>query len=222
MLIEEKIATRAQIEKQIEQLGFLGRDEDLVRHELKAAYHDAVLATMKAPPTQEGKLEALRRITQRLDSSDKGNLTEDWYRDVMLGGRGETHVAARQDVLAEDQDIKLEKNRYVDIVDGNMGREIKSGEGKLGGADLSQMRDYARMVDGQANLRTPSGSAQIKHVRYTFTSHAGAKANVETMRMAFTDDKLKRRISFEVFTPEGRAVLIETEKQLAAQRWLVE
>lgn len=222
MLISEKIATRAQIEKKIQEIGFLGRDEDLVRHELKAAYHDVILDAMKAPKTTEGKFEAMRRITGRLDSSDKGNLTEDWYKDVMLGGKGETHVAARKDALSEDQGIELEKNRFVDIVDGSIGREIKSGEGKLGDADISQMHDYARMVDGQATLRTPSGNAQVKHVRYTLTSPAGAKANVETMRKAFTKDELKTRISFELFTPEGKSVIIKTEAQLDAQKWLFE
>jgi hypothetical protein len=140
----------------------------------------------------------------------------------MLGGKGESHVAARKDALLEDQGIALDKNRFVDIVDGNIGREIKSGEGALGPEDLSQMRDYARMVDGQATLHPTSGDVTIKHVRYTFTSPAGAKANVDVMRAAFTDADLKGRLSFELFTPTGKTVVIKSEAQLDAQRWLFE
>lgn len=178
---------------------------------------------MLKPATPEGRFEAMRRITQQLDSADKGNLTEDWYRAAILSNKGEAHVAARKDALATDQGIQLEKNRFVDIIDGNIGREIKSGEGKLGDADLAQMRDYARMVDGQATLPTASGPAQIKHVRYTFTSPAGAKANVDTMRMVFTDKDLGNgRISFELFSPSGKAVTVRSVAELDAQKWLLE
>src|SRR5262249_37548170 len=107
MLIREKIATRAQIEKMIEKKGFLGRDEDVVRNELKLAYRDAIVEKMTSPKTPEGKHAAMRRITEKLDSSDKGNITEVWYRDAVLGGDGEVHVAARKEALAEDQGIKI-------------------------------------------------------------------------------------------------------------------
>ena len=220
MLIDEGIATRAKIENKIQEIGFLGRDEDMVRHELKVAYHDEIRAAMRKPKTEQGKFEAMRRITTRLDSADKGNLTEDWYKDVILGGKGDTHVAARKDTLEQDQGVLLEKNRFIDIVDGNIGREIKSGEGALGDSDMSQMLDYARMVDAQAKLPTSSGTAQIKHVRYSFTSPVGSKANVATMRKAFTDSNLKGRISFEVFNPQGKKIIIRTQAQLEAQAWL--
>jgi hypothetical protein len=77
------------------------------------------------------------------------------------------------------------------------------------------------MVDGRAVLPTESGDVTIKHVRYTLTSPEGAKANVEVMRKAFKDGALAERISFEVFTSEGKLVLIRNEAQLDAQAWLV-
>ncbi|HWO17245.1 MAG TPA: hypothetical protein VNO30_00655 [Kofleriaceae bacterium] len=80
----------------------------------------------------------------------------------------------------------------------------------------------ARSLVQAQGLRTPSGSAQIKHVRYTFTSPAGSKANVETMRKAFTDKQLATHISFEIFTPEGKLIVITDKQQLDAQRWLYE
>ncbi len=79
------------------------------------------------------------------------------------------------------------------------------------------MRDYARMVDGKAELPIEKGTAKIEHVRYSFTSPAGGRANAETMRNVFKDPKLKERISFEVFTPEGKTMTIKNEKQLDAQ-----
>lgn len=221
MLIREKIATRKQIEKMIEEKGFYGRDEDMVRHELKQEYRKDVVAEMMKPRTPEEKHAAMRRITEKLDSSDKGNITEVWYQEAILGGSGERHVAANKRDLSENQGIEITKNRFIDIVDGNIGRELKSGEGKLSDGDILQMRDNARLVDGRARLQLDSGEATIEHVRYTFASPAGARANVETMKLAFTDKNLTGRISFELFTPEGKKLPpIKTLEQLNAQRWL--
>lgn len=220
MLIRENIATRAQIERMIERKGFLGRDEDVVRHELKLAYRDAILAKMNEPRTPEGKHAAMRRLTEHLDSADKGNITEVWYKEAVLGGDGELHVAARKDTLAEDQGIKITKDRFIDIVDGNIGHEIKSGDGKLSDDEVVRMKDYAKLVDGKARLPTDNGEVTIEHVRYTFTSPEGARANVQTIRDAFKDPLRVNRISFELFTPEGKSVVIKNVAQFNAQTWL--
>jgi hypothetical protein len=223
MLIREKIATRADIEKMIEKVGFLGNDEDYVRHALKEAYKPAIMDKMKAPATAEGKHEAMRRITKELDSSDKGNLTEDWYREVELGGKGDQHVSARKDTLKEDWSVDLEKNRYIDVVEGSLGREIKSGEGKLSDGDVMQMRDYGRMVDGGVEFLTSTGKHPLKEVRFTFTSPAGAKANVATMRTALTQKPTAGNVSFELYGLDGKKVgPIKTEADLDAQKWLFE
>jgi hypothetical protein len=164
----------------------------------------------------------MRRLTEGLDSSDKGNITEAWYQRAVLGGDGETHVAARKAALAEDQGIKIEKDRFVDIVDGSIAREIKSGDGKLSIDELVQMRDYARLVTGLAVLPTDHGDVTIKHVRYTFTSPAGARANVTTMRDAFASPELAGRITFEVYTPAGVKVEIKTSDHIEKQPWMLE
>jgi hypothetical protein len=220
MLIREKLATRAQIEKVIEKKGFLGRDEDVVRHELKMEYREAILAKIREAKTPEGQHAAMRRITESLGSADKGHITEVWYKEAVLGGAGESHVAARRDTLKEDQGITISKDRFVDIVDGNIGHEIKSGEGKLSEPEIVQMDDYAKIVDGQARLPGEHGDLTIKHVRYTFTSPKGAKANLEVMRKGLTSDKTRTRLSFEIFTPEGKRVTIKQESELNAQAWL--
>jgi hypothetical protein len=222
MLIREKIATRAQIEAMIQKKGFLGRDEDMVRHELKVEYREAIIEKMMAPKTPEAKHAAMRRMTENLDSADKGNITEAWYKEAILGGRGEAHVAARKDVLGEDQGITLDKDRFVDIIDGSIGHEIKSGEGKLSDSEVSQMQDYGRMVQGRAKLRTEAGDVVLKHVRLTFTSPQGAKANATTMRKSFNDAIRGDRISFELFTPEGKNVVVKDLAALEAQKWLFE
>ena len=220
MLIREKIATRAQIEKMIEKKGFLGRDEDVVRHELKLEYRDAILDKMREPETPEDRHQAMRRITEQLNSADKGNITEAWCKEQALGGSGQTHVAARQDVLKEDQGIEISKDRFLDIVDGNIGHEIKSGEGRLSDVEIEQMEDLAKMVDGKAVLRTENGDVTIEHGRYTFTSPGGAKANAEVIRRGLTDSDTAGRIAFQVYTPEGKLVKIESVQQLDAQTWM--
>lgn len=82
------------------------------------------------------------------------------------------------------------------------------------------MYDYARMVDGKARLPTDSGEVTIEHVRYTFTSPEGSKANVQTIRDAFNDAELANRIDFELFTPDGKRVAVQNETQLDLQKWL--
>ena len=106
-------------------------------------------------------------------------------------------------------------------MDGNIAREIKSGEGALSSSDINQMFDYAAMVDGQAALGGPAHLSKIKHARYTFTSPVGAKANIANMRKAFTHDKLAGRISFEVFSAKGEQTVVRNMEQLA-QEWLLE
>ena len=55
-----------------------------------------------------------------------------------------------------------------------------------------------------------------------FTSPAGAKANLTTMRAAFAEWNLKDRITFEIYRPDGTRVSIKDEAELSAQRWLFE
>jgi hypothetical protein len=222
MLEAEGIADRAAVIRQIADLRPLGKSEDMVRHALKAHYEAAILQRMTAPPTEAGKHAAMRRITERLNPADKGSLTEKWYHQAVLEGRGEPHVAARKDALENAQGITLERDRFIDFVHENTAHEIKSGEGKLTEADISQMHDYARMVDGRARVKLGDGTtATIEKVQYTFTSPAGAKANVKTITTAFTDDTLKGRFAFEIFTPSGDRVLIGNVAEFDAQKWLI-
>jgi len=222
MLIDEGLASRRKIQNKIEEIGFRGRNEDQVRHDLKLIYRDLVMAKVRKQKTPEARFKAMRRMTKRLNSADKGNITEAWYYGEILNGKGERHVAANKERLAEEQGIELEKNRYVDIVDGNIAREIKSGEKTLSDAEMLQMLDYAKMVDGRAKLKTSTGTAEIKSARYTFTSPDGAKANVGRMREAFRNTESRRHITFEVFNERGKRIIIRDEDQLNAQRWLFE
>ncbi|HWO20083.1 MAG TPA: hypothetical protein VNO30_14955 [Kofleriaceae bacterium] len=221
MLEVEGIADRAAVIRQIDALRPLGKTEDTVRHALKAHFEAAILQRMTAPPTEAGKHAAMRRITERLAPADKGSLTEKWYQHVVLHGQGNPHVAARKDAL-EGQGVALEKDRFIDFVHGGTAHEIKSGEGKLSADDLSQMRDYARMVDGRARVKLGDGTtATIERVQYTFTSPAGARANVETLKKMFKPP-FAGRFAVEIFTPSGNRVLLTKESELTAQSWLFE
>jgi hypothetical protein len=220
MLIDKGIATESQIKKMIERFGYLGRDEHAVRHDLKVEYREQILAHIQKQKTPEARHAEMLDITRRLDNSDKGNITEDWYNRELLGGKGETHVAARKDVLDDTQGIKISGDRFVDIVDGSIAREIKSTDARISDGEIMQMNDYAKMVDGQAKLVTGGGTKTIKHARYTFTSPKGAKANLQVMRDTF--NRHGNRISFELFTPEGKKVVVKDRAQLDNQTWLTQ
>jgi hypothetical protein len=140
-----------------------------------------------------------------------------------LQGKGEAHIAARKDALADAQGIVLEKDRFIDFVHQNTAHEIKSGEGKLTDADISQMQDYARMVDRGAKVKLGDGTpTMIERVQYTFTSPAGAKANIDTMRDMLGEQRLRDKLTIEMYKPDGTRVRIKTEAELDAQIWLFE
>jgi len=142
-----------------------------------------------------------------------------------MGADAKTHVAARRGEVLGGADgktpIEIDKNRYVDVIEGSTAKEIKSGEGALSDTELAQLEDYARMVTGEARLSKDGTVFVIKEAHYVFTSPDGARANVETMRNTLKRVALQDKLRFEVFTPEGKIVTIGSQADLDAQAWLV-
>ncbi|MCG8424575.1 MAG: hypothetical protein MJE77_42320, partial [Proteobacteria bacterium] len=173
-----------------------GQTVDLVRHELKQHFRDAVLRRMLyaadgAPLDDATSWARLREMTAGLNSSDKGNLTEAWYLARHADG-GASHVRIPGSTFGSDMD------RFVDVVRDGAIREIKSGEGVLSAREIEQFKDYIRLMRPQSK---PILEGQtIEEVVYVFTSPQGARANLEWMLDALGNHK---NLGFEVFDNRG-------------------
>ena len=217
MLESEGIAPRDDVIKQIDVLRQLGKgeDEDMVRHALKKHYEAEVLGKMTDPPTKAGQHAAMRRITQNLNSSDKGNLTEEWYRRTFLGEEEgvATHVKVPKEALAQ-LGSQEDKDRFIDLLRGSaeagIAHEVKSGEGALSKQGHGQLKDYALMLANNLKVQ----GQKITELRYTFTSSAGAEANFGVMTEVFADDDVGYAVTFEVFDAQGNRKQIRTAAAL--------
>ncbi|MCG8421045.1 MAG: hypothetical protein MJE77_24245, partial [Proteobacteria bacterium] len=188
------IATRDDILAAMREPG--GQTVDLVRHELKQHFRDAVLRRMLyaadgAPLDDATSWARLREMTAGLNSSDKGNLTEAWYLARHAEG-GARHVRIPGSTFGSDMD------RFADVVHNGAIREIKSGEGVLSSREIEQFNFYMGMINREPK---PILEGQtIEEVVYVFTSPQGARANLNWMLKALGDHQY---LGFEVFNSRG-------------------
>ncbi|AFZ22682.1 hypothetical protein Cylst_0320 [Cylindrospermum stagnale PCC 7417] len=226
-LKSEGIVDEKTLRERIEKMDFQGKSVDDVRHVLKEAYRDEFLKRMTSPdieamktkypnlPWNEANSNAyemasnqeMLRLTEGLNSSDRGNLAEVWYNNVH-GQNSVTHVPINQTDLAE-KGITISQDRVIDAIDGNTLREQKTIAGELGDRDKQQFRDFMQLVsqeisgkDGQIHT--------INEVRYTFTDPRGVEANARWMynTLKGSDD-----LSFEIFTSTGERKIITSKNR---------
>jgi hypothetical protein len=171
-------------------------------------------------------------ITEGLNSSDKGNLMEDWYdkvhgsatdlRHVPLGKVDESHppnaAGERGGVLG---DLKLKKPRVADriktkVVNGEQVAqlvEVKDIAGKIDARNAAQLEDLLKLVSYEAEIDLPSkpgettgGKARVKGLTYAMPNPAGVAANAEFILKATDKNK---NLSFEVFNKKGEKMTID-------------
>ncbi|KYF63749.1 hypothetical protein BE04_35670 [Sorangium cellulosum] len=192
---EPPIASRAEIIAAIGEPG--GRTVDSVRHALKKRYREEVLRRMTRGPDgssldQAASWQRMRDMTLPLNSSDRGNITEDWY------AFWNTPDAQRQVTMANVDFPDMAQDRRADIVHEGVMREVKSGDGALSTHDREQFEDFMRAVrpGGGATI----GGEQVSDVIYVFTSPRAAKLNGPWIH-----EKLRRyrHLSVELYDWQG-------------------
>jgi hypothetical protein len=218
VLIQEKLVTNEQqmIEDLKDNISFQGRAVNDVRGQFKDRYRPRLLDRITDPNlNQQEQYQALRRVVDKLDSADKGNLTEKWYSVIYGQPDALTHLEITT-ANAAGQGITLTatEKRFVDRVEGDTIVEIKTISGKLasGGKDsrseLDQFDDNIALARKGYKITKKDGSKQqITKVRYVFTLPEGVKANREWM----IDQIQKNRniVSFEIFNNRGERKIIK-------------
>lgn len=228
MLVENGIASEAEIQAALAKNGFEGRKVEDVRHELKEAFRGRVMARMtlrdgdakalddararypELPWTtqpQAAKAEArhreMIRLTTGLNSSDIGSLAEEWYCEISGLAAAAMHVRVDDGTLGK-QGIAFAESRHLDVLHGDTVYEIKRVSGELGDHDKQQFKDLRKL----ANAARPvdiGGGRIVREVRYTFVDPRGAKANEAWIKKVLTDNK---NLSVEVFNSRGESLTV--------------
>jgi hypothetical protein len=226
MLVDNGVATEAEIQAALAKNGFDGRRVADVRVALKREFRDRVVARMtlsepgavaeakKRYPTlswatnpdaakAEARQREMVRLTTGLNSGDIGSLAEEWYCEVS-GLRGAAvHVHVDMGTLGK-QGIVFAEQRKLDLVSGDTVVEIKRVTGPLGDRDKVQFDDL-RKIGNAGRAVDVGGGRLVTNVRYTFVHPEGARANEGWMKEALRGNE---GLSFEIFNSRGERTVI--------------
>jgi len=214
VLLQEKLVTDEKLLEALEKLSPRGRSIDAVRHELKALFKESLLQRM----TDQGKTaienyQEMRRLTDNLAPSDRGNLFEQWYKRTYA-------IDATEHIKIKAEDLQVlgstaGKDRIPDLIQGDTIRELKRVSGKLGEHDLEQFADNMRLIGKKGGFNTGTGTT-LKRAIYTFPIPEGVKANLDWMR---TQLAANPNLSFEVFNHLGDKRLITQASELSEPKF---
>jgi len=203
MLHNNGLATREEIIAAMLAPG--GRSEDSVRHALKETFEGRVLN--RAMRTADGVVRSesesimeLRRLTQHLNSSDRGNITEAWY---LARHEGLTpHPTMTRDANPGVEGRGGRGVRNPDYLEGQTLVELKSTRIGLGPEEITQIQDDL-LVAGARGTVTVSGVTDpqtVNAMRLVFSNIEGARgAGVDLARWLRTH----ANFTVEVFGSNG-------------------
>lgn len=224
---EKLIASEDDLVKVLEGMkpSFRGRPVDAVRHSLKDVYRDALLAKMTHPnealarvrypdlpwtnvddAMRQASYREMRRMTDGLASSDKGNLFESWYK-ATLSPTGAQHVEVDVAKL-KSLGSSYEKSRILDLVEGDAIHELKRVSGPLGEHDLGQFSDNMLMVSKKLEV----AGQPLRKATYTFPIPEGVQANAKWMKQQLALHQ--NVLTFEVFNAAGERRLLSAAGDL--------
>lgn len=210
MLRDNRLATRDEVVAAMLAPG--DRTEDSVRHALKQAFEARVLdRTMRTADgivlDEAQSMLELRRLTQNLNSSDRGNLTEAWYF------RRHDGIAAHPR-MTRDANPGVEGRggrgvRSPDFVDDKTLVEVKSTRIGLGPEEHLQIDDNLSVALAGGTVTLEDGTVRtIDSVRVVFTDIRGARGSADKLTRW-----LRGRADFtlEVFGRNGASQRITRE-----------
>nr|WP_236669098.1 DUF4157 domain-containing protein [Aquimarina mytili] len=212
MLTSNGIASEARVRRRFNELlaSPRGRDLDFVRHSLKDAFKNDIMTYLtnrqRLTTAHPGKTfeEAshieMMRITNDLNSSDKGSLSERWYSAV-YDPDSLTHV---QFTGASGT------TRYADLLneDGTM-KDLKYIREALSARELEQFDDYRLMIGQDVTVTNADGSTntiRVQRLRYSFMNPSGVRANAEWMHGILSSPSTN--ITFEIFNAHGQRRIV--------------
>lgn len=202
MLRDNNLATREQVIAAMLSPG--GRSEDSVRHGLKEAFRDRVLerSLFTAPGVLREEAESmrtLRTLTENLNSSDRGNLTEAWYARRNPGMVGHPSMTAEANpgvVGREGRGV-----RAPDFVEGQTLVELKSTRQGIGPEEVTQVNDDLLVAGNNGTVTLPDGTTRtISSVRLVFSNIDGARGAADQLAIWI---RTKSFFSVEVWGTNG-------------------
>ena len=158
------------------------KTEDWVRHELKVVLKDELLGSMfrrrnGQDLTQQESIEAMRRmLTPDLNSSDLGNMSEDWYKRFAETYSGRTDLKKHPSLPLSGRDT-----RFPDLVEGSTIVEVKSTREGLSPREVDQLVDYLSAAQDHGNVVVGDKEQMVDKVRLVFTNPEGATGSLERL-----------------------------------------
>jgi hypothetical protein len=202
--------------------GFKELSQDSVRHTLKTPYinnlyaHITDGARLKDTATYKRVLastkdankalraashEELIRIGNMLGNSDKGSLGERWVHEWFSQA---DETVKKQIVLGPEQGIK-EGTRKIDIVQGELAREVKNVTTPVGEAGTKQLEGL--MIGAEKKATKDGLDMSYDSVRWLFVDPTGAKANARWMAQQLAKYE-KPFLSFQILNKEGMPLVL--------------
>ena len=218
VLTDNGIATEDELLRTLEGLRPQGRSLDDVRHQLKQAFREKLVARMVDPnKSVMENYKEMRRLTDGLASSDKGTLFEIWYQRVLLPG-GVRHMEVSAEELAKlgsEYGVK----RFPDLIEGDVLHELKAYSVALGADSKEQFLDNMHVL--WKKVKIGEEERVLNRVVYTLPIPEGVRANATWMR-----DQLlsyQGKLSFQLFNSAGESRMISTAADIqnpALWKWL--
>jgi hypothetical protein len=243
------LTDEARIQKEIDAAGFENSTVEAVRGEVKAKFRPDIVKKLANPDVKTlrdaypgdykwdadpaGSYEAARNRYRReklekLDNSDKGNMTEAVVRQVEMPDAAQ-HVRMTKDAMGKQGVALAKDNRFIDLVDpktGNM-EEVKSGA--IGPDDVTQVGEGANAVKQGATIDVKGTPVVPKQHRLRMTSPADIKASRADLVDMLTQHQNELTIVVENMKGETKSITYDgrsgTEKitflaQASFEAWL--
>lgn len=217
MLRDNHLATREEVIAAMLAPG--GRTEDSVRHALKEAFRSRVIdRTLRDLDgrvlTEAESMVRLRGLTEHLNSSDRGNLTEAWYarrHDGLLAHPEMTSDANPGVVGREGRGV-----RTPDFLEGQTLVELKSTSRGLSVEEVAQIEDDL-LVCGSHNgsVSVEGVSHRVNGLRLVFSNIEGARGTAEQLAEWIRDNPF---FTVEVFGSSGASTRINAATLPGLQR----
>jgi hypothetical protein len=177
-----------------------GRSADDVRHDLKEAFKDDVLAAIVGDLDLEASLLRLNEALAGLNSSDRGGIAEAWCNHWNLPPGSHTQI--------DLPGLPGERGRRADFVDDDgYVTEMKSGDKALDADSLGQFEAYMHAIETTGRI----GPHEVEGAIYVFTSPAGARANEVWIRAQL---EAHPNLTVQVYDGQGRPHSFQARDQL--------
>jgi hypothetical protein len=165
--------------------------ETRVYKEVLNATHDPKQALKAASEVE------MIRISDMLESADKGSIAERWYQQ-MYGQEGSKKQVSISKEKMSKQGITLEQDRKPDRIEGDTMRELKNVSAELGSRDKEEIDDYMKLVGSR--IMVDNEPRQINRLTVSFLDPHGVRANLEWMQGKLATST---GITFEIFNASG-------------------